>query len=121
MNEVLMTSDFSREYKQLRKKYRSLVDSLNALIDNLAIDGAQGVEISPNIYKIRVPIAEKNKGKRSGARIITYLRIENGQVWLLHIYDKSEINDLPDHIIAASIKRLLEILANEDEKDDKQE
>ena len=113
-----MTSDFRHEYKQLRKKYKSLVRTLNALIDNLAVEAAQGIELMPHIYKIRIPITDKNKGKRAGARIITFVRIENDQVWLLHIYDKSEINDLPNHVIKASINRLLTYLEEEMEDEE---
>jgi hypothetical protein len=55
-----------------------------------------GVEILSHCYKIRLSIASKGKGKRGGARVITYVYISGKKVFLLSIYDKSEKNDISD-------------------------
>jgi len=34
-------------------------------------------------------------GKRGGARIIYYNRLENGQIWLLIVYTKAKFDNLP--------------------------
>jgi mRNA-degrading endonuclease RelE of RelBE toxin-antitoxin system len=34
-------------------------------------------------------------GKRGGARVIYYNRLENGQIWLLIVYTKSKFDNLP--------------------------
>ncbi|WP_342663147.1 hypothetical protein [Rudanella lutea] len=41
-------------------------------------------------------ISSKKKGKRGGARVITYVQIVETTVYLLTIYDKSEKADLTD-------------------------
>jgi hypothetical protein len=41
-------------------------------------------------------ITSKGKGKSGGARVITYVQIIKETVYLLSIYDKSEIENLTD-------------------------
>lgn len=58
------------------------------------------------LRKIRMAIQSKGKGKSGGARVITYTiitKIEETEINLLYIYDKSE----RDSISAAEIKELL--------------
>jgi hypothetical protein len=52
-----------------------------------------GDDLGHNIRKIRMAVASKNKGKSGGARIITYtalVDVQNSDIYLLTIYDKSE-------------------------------
>lgn len=49
-----------------------------------------------NCFKIRLSIASKGKGKSGGARLITNLILSENNVYLLSIYDKSEIDNLND-------------------------
>jgi len=51
------------------------------------------------VYKIRIAIASKGKGKRGGARVITFLKIEQEIVYLLSIYDKGETDSISDNEI----------------------
>ncbi|HMU99396.1 MAG TPA: type II toxin-antitoxin system RelE/ParE family toxin [Chitinophagales bacterium] len=53
-----------------------------------------GTYLGNNCYKIRMSIESKGKGKSGGARVITYLFLENKNIYLLTIYDKSEKSDL---------------------------
>ncbi|MDO6440297.1 type II toxin-antitoxin system RelE/ParE family toxin [Cyclobacterium sp. 1_MG-2023] len=39
-------------------------------------------------------ISSKNKGKSGGARVITFIVTEDREVYLLHIYDKSQLENL---------------------------
>ena len=56
-----------------------------------------------NFYKIRLAIASKGKGKSGGARVITYIKIVQENIYLTSIYDKSEQVDV-------SVKELEKIL-----------
>ena len=52
-----------------------------------------GVDLGDNTRKVRMSIASKNKGKSSGARVITctvLVGVENSNISLLTIYDKGE-------------------------------
>ena len=40
-------------------------------------------------------------GKRGGVRIIYFTRLANGEIWLLVIYAKSALGDIPAHILRA--------------------
>ncbi|WP_317163382.1 type II toxin-antitoxin system RelE/ParE family toxin [Mucilaginibacter arboris] len=42
-------------------------------------------------------MASKGKGKSGGARIITYLAVNNNKVYLLSIYDKADQSDITDN------------------------
>ena len=43
--------------------------------------------------------AMPGRGKRGGLRIIYYLRSRQGQIWLLTLYPKSEIDSIPGRIL----------------------
>ncbi|WP_394335460.1 type II toxin-antitoxin system RelE/ParE family toxin [Geofilum rhodophaeum] len=57
-----------------------------------------------NCCKIRLAIASKGKGKSGGARIITHVVFKDDTVYLLSIYDKSDIENLTDKEILELIK-----------------
>ena len=90
---------FEREIKRLIKKYASLKSEYENLIDELEENPETGTPLGNNLYKIRLAIASKGKGKRSGARVITYLKTKEGNVYLLTIYDKGERDSISDNEI----------------------
>ena len=57
-------------------------------------------------HKIRISIASKGKGKRGGARVITYVYIDSKSVYLLTIYDKSEKSDIKTNELKEIIESL---------------
>jgi hypothetical protein len=90
---IVTTNDFDSEIKRLAKKYRSIPDDLEALKSELMLNPKLGDDLGNNTRKVRMAIASKNKGKRGGARVVTYhflINEENGKIYLLTIYDKSE-------------------------------
>lgn len=64
--------EFERRAKALAKKYRSFVDDYNTFLDELERNPFGGTPLGGNIYKHRMAIASKGKGKSGGARVITY-------------------------------------------------
>jgi mRNA-degrading endonuclease RelE of RelBE toxin-antitoxin system len=89
--EIISTQTFKRELKRLCKKYRSLKDDVNAFARELAANPEMGDDLGDNTRKIRMAVSSKNKGKRGGARVITYhllLDIKTTKIYLLSIYDK---------------------------------
>jgi len=87
---VLTTRLFERKLKFLAKKYPSIANDLNELEKTLAENPTLGEPLGKDCYKIRMAITSKGKGKSSGARIITYIRVLKNTVYLINIYDKSE-------------------------------
>ena len=100
MNYKINTiSVFERQAKRLIKKFPSLKKEIHSLIEELIENPTKGTLIGNSCYKIRMAIASKGKGKSGGARIITYLMFKNETLYLLSIYDKSELENISDNEI----------------------
>lgn len=104
--KLIITPAFERDSKPLLKKYKSLKNDLANLFESLENEPTQGKSLGKDCYKIRMAITSKGKGKSGGARVITCVKVQNENVFLLTIYDKSdkenitdkELNDLLSHI-----------------------
>ncbi len=105
--EVIVTSYFSKQAKPIAKKQKSLKKDLQLLIKSLQNNPKQGVLIKENCYKIRMAITSKNKGKSSGARIVTYVLSEEKTIYLLDIYVKSQKSNISDHELDVLINLVL--------------
>lgn len=101
---VIPTPDFKKLFKKLAKKHPSLKEDLKELIAILQTNPDSGTSLGHNIYKIRIAISSKNKGKSSGARVITYLMTDALEVYLVHIYDKSQLDTLSKDQIVKLLK-----------------
>lgn len=73
---------------------------------SLIKDPASCKPLGNNCFKIRMAISSKNKGKSGGARVITYVKIVDEIVYLLSIYDKSDIDTISDGELLGRIKDL---------------
>ncbi|MFP4060317.1 MAG: type II toxin-antitoxin system RelE/ParE family toxin [Bacteroidales bacterium] len=98
------TPNFEREAKRLIKKYKSLKNEINSLIESLEETPEQGTHLGNGIYKIRLAVKSKGKGKRGGARVMTKVKIIDEMVYLFSIYSKGEKDDISDNEIQELIK-----------------
>ncbi len=103
---IIATPKFLKEAKKLGKEYHSLKVDLSLLIEELQQNPLLGTALANNCYKVRMAIKYKGKGKSGGARVITHLVIENDNIYLLSIYDKSEYDSISD----SEIKELLRLI-----------
>ncbi|RHX82931.1 type II toxin-antitoxin system RelE/ParE family toxin [Leptospira stimsonii] len=94
--EIVYTDHFSREFKDLAKKHKSIKEDLKKLVLSLEQNPTQGVSLGKDCYKIRLAVSSKGKGKSGGARIITYLFHAKNKLYLLSIFDKSEKETISD-------------------------
>ena len=92
--DIIATEPFERKLKRLAKKYPSINNDLLVIVEKLEQNPILGIPLGKNCYKIRMSIASKTKGKRSGARLITYVRVLKNTVYLMDIYDKSELTTI---------------------------
>jgi hypothetical protein len=99
---------FERQAKRLVKKFPSLKLELRKLIEELKTEPKKGRALGYDCYKIRLAIPGKGKGKSGGARIITHVLFKNKLVFLLSVYDKSEIENLTDNELKDLIKLIPE-------------
>lgn len=113
-SKIIVSSLFKREAKKLAKKYRSLGADLATLQDELMQNPYLGTRVSESIYKIRLAIASKGKGKSGGGRVITFVdaRIIDEEditkIYLLTIYDKSRTENIPSSQILNMIRNATE-------------
>jgi mRNA-degrading endonuclease RelE of RelBE toxin-antitoxin system len=106
--DVIATENFERKLKKLAKKHRSIISDIIEIINELEDNPRLGVQLGNNCYKIRFAFTSKSKGKSGGARLITYIKIENEIVYLIDIYDKSN----QETISEKELIMLIELLAD---------
>lgn len=66
-----------------------------------------GTPLGNGIYKIRLAIFSKNKGKSGGARILSFVKVTQTTVLLFTIYSKGEVDNLTNKQIQELIKEYL--------------
>ncbi|MEO8088482.1 MAG: hypothetical protein ABI763_16805 [Bacteroidota bacterium] len=94
--DVISLKSFDKQAKRLSKKYPSLKKELSQLIISLSEEPVQGSPIGHGCYKIRFAISSKGRGKSGGARVITNIFVKGKIIFLLSIYDKSEVGTISD-------------------------
>ena len=111
MVDIRLGEEFKRQFKRLKKKYPSLTEDLKIFSLDLRANPQQGIPLGARLYKLRMAIAAKGKGKSGGARVITYRLLatqEHIEITLLTIYDKNEIDNLSDDYLRSLVKDLSE-------------
>jgi len=101
---VKFISKFEKELKRLSKKYPSLKSDFSSLLQSLKHDPTQGISLGNDCYKVRFAISSKGKGKSGGARVITCFKISYNTVYLLTIFDKSELENISDKELKELLK-----------------
>ncbi len=103
--KIELTPNFQKEAKRLAKKYRSLKLELAELVVKLEENPSLGVSLGNDIYKIRLAVSSKRKGKSGGVRIISYIKVDDSTVLLLSIYNKGEEASISDKEIKDLIEK----------------
>ena len=62
---------------------------------------------SGGVWKVRW--AMTGKGKSSGVRVIYYFKKQDGEIWLLTIYSKSEVENIPAHVLRQIAKEIEDV------------
>lgn len=100
---------FDQKFKKLAKKYKSLINDLAKLMEELKENPYVGADLGSGLRKIRMAISDKGKGKSHGARVITYtveIDEETGRITLLTLYDKSETASISKQDISKLLEEL---------------
>ena len=104
---IELTPNFKKEAKKLIKKYPSLKEELSQLFATLEITPTMGIPLGNDIYKIRLGIKSKGKGKSGGARVLSFVKIIETTVLLFTIYSKGEQDSISDTEIEQLLKDYL--------------
>ena len=105
--KINKSSEFKKNLKKLEKKYRSIEEDLEPLIQQLESGETPGDRISGNkypVYKARVKNSDNKKGKSSGYRVI-YYTITTDAILLTTIYSKSERGNISNREIEDLIEQ----------------
>lgn len=101
---IQLSANFQKEAKRLVKKYASLKTELSQLFTELETNPTKGTPLGNGIYKIRLAIASKGKGKSGGARVMTYVKVAGATVLIFSIYDKGDKDSISDQEIQNLLK-----------------
>jgi mRNA-degrading endonuclease RelE of RelBE toxin-antitoxin system len=99
IKEIRFSDEFSRAFKRLKKRYRSLPNDLKQLLASLVENPNQGVELYNGMRKVRLNFASKNRGKRGGGRVIIRLAVSDTSLTFVYIYDKSDMDNVSDEFL----------------------
>lgn len=102
--KVEATPNFLNEAKKLSKKYISLKSDIEELSVKLLVNPTLGIPLGGDVFKIRMAITSKGKGKSGGARVISCVKIVRSTIYLVSIYDKSEQGTISDVMIRELVK-----------------
>jgi mRNA-degrading endonuclease RelE of RelBE toxin-antitoxin system len=104
--KVVPSERFKREARRLTRKYPSLTGELAELNGILSNDPRHGTSLGFGLYKIRLAIRSKQKGKSGGGRVISYFVNEDDTVYLVTMYDKSEIKTIPTQRLQELVREI---------------
>lgn len=108
-NKVIYSQVFIRKAKELKKKHTSLTSDLDELEKVLIDNPKQGTDLGGGLFKVRLAVKSKGKGKSGGYRVITYLvnqSIEGIFINMLTLYDKSEESSINKKYLLKLIEEL---------------
>lgn len=94
--QIEYTTELKRNLRGLAKKYRHVRSDLQPVIDRLAAGENLGDQVSGTgltIFKVRLPNRDIRKGKRSGYRLLYYIKTPT-KIILLTLYSKLEQADV---------------------------
>ncbi len=104
---VRITKSFKSAAKPLLKKYKSLSKDLVQLEKELISTPRLGTPLGKDLYKIRLKITSKGKGKSGGARVISLIetsligyaeKVSDTEITvnLITIYDKADVGNISE-------------------------
>ena len=102
---VQFTHEFKRNLRALARRYRHIRSDVQPIIERLQAGETPGSQVPGTgftLFKVRVTNSDIEKGKRSGYRIIYYLKTPT-EVILVTIYSKLDQSD----ISSLQLRRLL--------------
>lgn len=105
MYDVILTPQFKKDVKFYlrKKKYTHIMQDIQPIVDDLIEGNFVGDEIAglrlpddEHSYKVRMANTDMKVGKSNGYRLIYYVIKDDTTVFLLTIYSKKDMEDIPD-------------------------
>ncbi|CAC5342029.1 MULTISPECIES: type II toxin-antitoxin system RelE/ParE family toxin [Planktothrix] len=105
--KIFFSDDFKTRIRALAKRYRSIRNDLQPLINDLQSGNFIGDQIQGTgytVFKVRLKNSDISKGKSSGYRVIYQLK-DNTCILMLLIYAKSDQTDISTNQIRDVINK----------------
>ncbi len=103
---IIPFKTFVKDVKKLKKRYKNILNDIEEFKKIIKDNPTVGTSLGHGVYKVRVKNSNKNQGKSGGYRVITCFIDENNTLYLVKMYDKSEIESI-------KTSKLLEIIEDE--------
>lgn len=94
--ETIDADSFKKAIKELSKKFRRIDADVDEFLDGLKTIGDLGVSLGNGFYKARIANSDKNRGKSGGYRLIALLKVVDAKIYLVYIYDKSDLQNITE-------------------------
>jgi mRNA-degrading endonuclease RelE of RelBE toxin-antitoxin system len=115
--DIRFSRRFLKDLKSLHKRYDSLRDDVNSLVQSLKDGNTPGDRLrllkGYIIYKVRLRISSSTKGKSGGYRVIYWPKTRTSVI-LLTIYVKADRSDISSN----EVKRILDDYIRQDQDND---
>jgi hypothetical protein len=96
-----------KEAKKLATKYPNIKNDFLELKSVLKKTPEKfGIDIGGGMYKIRMSISDKQRGKSGSARVIVYILRADKEVYVLSVYDKAQY----DTVVVSELKKAVKAL-----------
>ncbi|NCJ06559.1 type II toxin-antitoxin system RelE/ParE family toxin [Synechococcales cyanobacterium C] len=93
---IIALPALTRNIRTLKKKYRSILEDIQPVINQLENGETPGDQVSGigyPVFKVRIKNTDVQKGKSGGYRLIYYLKTTTS-ILLLTLYTKSDQDDV---------------------------
>jgi hypothetical protein len=92
--------------------YEYLSDDEYAGLQSFLLQYPEAGKVVPGSGGVRkVRWAMSGKGKRGGVRVIYYFKRQDDEIWLLTIYSKNEVENIPSHVLRQIAKEIENVQA----------
>ena len=99
------TETFNKAVKKLKKRFKNIENDCDEFVQSIETTDNLGVDLGNGVYKVRITNSDKKSGKRAGYRLITYLKLIDNKLYLMYIYDKSDLATVSEKQIDTLIKK----------------
>ena len=99
------TETYAKSIKKLQKRFKHIETDCDNFIDSIQSTDDLGVDLGNGIYKVRIANSDKQSGKSTGYRLISYLKLVDKILYLMYIYDKSDMSTVSEKQVDRLIKK----------------
>lgn len=102
---IALASEFRKELKALKKRYRNIRRDIEPIITELQRGNLLGTQISGtdySVFKVRVRNRDVKKGKSGGYRLIYQLK-SSDSILVLTLYSKSDVDSVTAQVLTEII------------------